>query len=93
MVRKSVSLVLEILHFSDRDVIKEIVLNRPEDDLHFDRDRIELRLLEDFHDAFAAFENALRLRVEVRTELRERCEFAELREIAFDATSDLVSSP
>src|SRR5258707_4533613 len=40
--------------------------------LHFDRQRIELRLLENFHDALAAFENRLRLRVEVRTELRER---------------------
>jgi len=41
-----------------------------------------LVLLEDFDDAFAAFEQRLRLRVKVGAELRESRKFAELRQVA-----------
>ena len=58
------------------------VLHGPENgDLNFDRHRVVLRLLEDFDDAFAAFELRLRLGVEVGTELRESRQFAELGEV------------
>src|ERR1035437_5275985 len=81
---------LEILDFVHGHIVEEAVLHRPQNRrLNFHRDRIELRLLENFHHAFAAFENRLRLCVEVGAELRERREFAVLREITFDTTSDL----
>ena len=46
-------------------------------------------LLENFHDALAALELRLRLGVEVGTELRERRQFAELRQVALDAAGHL----
>ena len=81
---------LEILDLVHRHVVHETVLHRPQNgDLHLDRDRVVLRLLEDFDDALAAFELRLRLGVEVGAELRERRQFAELRQIALDAAGDL----
>ena len=76
------SLVWKSLILSTGTSIEITILHRPQDRrLHFDRDRIVLRLLEHFDDALAAFEPRLRLRVEVGTELRERRQFAELREV------------
>src|SRR5277367_4737663 len=80
---------LEIFDFVHGHVVEEIILRRPQHRrLHFDGQRIELRLLENFHDALAAFENRLCLRVEVRTELRERRELTVLSQVTFDTTCD-----
>ena len=76
-------LALEILDLLHRHVVHEAVLHGPEHrGLHFDRDRVVLRLLENFDDALAALELRLGLGIQIRTELRERRQFAELRQIA-----------
>src|ERR1041385_23784 len=81
---------LEILDLIDRDVVHEIVLDGPEDgDLHFDQERAVLLLLEDFDDALAAFEHALRLGIEIGAELSEGRQLAELRQVSLDAAGDL----
>src|SRR5919106_1212557 len=66
------------------------IIGRRVAQLLFLRDRVVLRLLEDLDDAFAAFELRLRFGIEVRTELREGSQFAELRKVQLDATSDLL---
>ncbi len=83
VVRKSVSLAWKSLMRLHRHVVHVAVLHRPEHrHLDLDRDRVVLRLLEDLDDALAAFELRLRLRIEVGAELRERRQFAELRQVA-----------
>src|SRR4030095_6043676 len=83
-------LVLEVLDLRDRHVVHEVVLDDPENsDLEFDRKRVVLDLLKQFHDALTAIELRLRRRIEVRTELRKCREFAELGEITLDLAGDL----
>ncbi len=65
-------------------------MHGPEDDrLHFDGDRVVLRLLKDLDDALAEFELLLSFGVEIGAELCERGQFAELRQVQFDAAGDL----
>ena len=49
-----------------------------------------MRLLEHFHDAFAALELGFGGVVEVAAELRESCQLAELREIQLDGAGNLL---
>src|SRR5262249_19801633 len=58
-------------------------------DLDLYWDRVVLRLLEDFHNAFAAVDLGLSFRVEVRTKLCEGGQFAELSQLAFEFSGDL----
>src|SRR5262249_567801 len=82
---------LELLDLFHGHLIYVSVLHRPNyRHLDLDRDRVVLRLLEDFHDAFAAVDLRLRFGIEVRTELREGRELAELREIALELSGDLL---
>src|SRR5918994_7510823 len=59
-------------------------------DLLFRLQRRELRLLQEFGQARAAIEQALRGGVEVGAELREGSHFAVLRELALDRAGDLL---
>src|SRR5882757_684378 len=78
----------DVLHL---DGIEVALLEGPEDGgLHLDRERVELRLLEEFDDAGAAVELGLGLGVEVGAELREGREFAELGELALEFAADLL---
>jgi hypothetical protein len=58
---------LKVFDLFHRHVVEEIVLHRPQHrSLHFDGHRLVLCLFEQFDDAFAAFEQSLRLGVEIR---------------------------
>ena len=82
---------LELLDPLHRHVVHVPVLDRPDHGhLDLDGNRVVLRLLEDLHDALAAVDLRLRLGVEVRAELRERRQFAELREVALELPGDLL---
>jgi hypothetical protein len=59
-------------------------------DLLFDRQRRELRLLQQLGQARAAVEQALGRGVEVRAELREGRHFAILRQLQLDRAGDLL---
>jgi hypothetical protein len=58
--------------------------------LDVDGNRVVLRLLEKLHDALAAVDLRQCLRVELRTELRERRQFPELSEVAFELRGHLL---
>ena len=73
---------LEFLDSLDRHRIEIAVLHRPHNrHLFLDRDRIVLHLLEQLDDALTAIEPRFGRGVEIGTELRERRELAELREV------------
>ena len=83
-------LALEILDLVHRNVVHVTILHGPENrGLNFNRDRVVLRLLENFDDAFAALQLRLSFRIEIGAELRERREFAELREVQLNTAGDL----
>ncbi len=63
------------------------------DHLLLDRHRRELRLLQQFGQARAARQQALRRGVEIGGELRERRHLAVLREFQLDAPGDLLHRP
>ena len=83
--------VLEGAHAVDRDRI-EIAVHAGVDHagLLFHLERRELRLLQQLGQARAARQQALRRRVEVGAELRERRHLAVLRKLALDAAGDLL---
>src|SRR5215468_6142195 len=67
------------------------ILNPPKHRyLHFDRDRVVLGLLEDFHDALAAVDLRLRFGIEFRTELCECRQLPKLRELPLELPGDLL---
>ena len=79
---------------STRHVVHVAVLDGPDHrHLHFDRHRVMLRLLEELDDALAAIDLGLRRRVELRAELGERRQLAELREVALELAGDLFHRP
>ena len=78
----------EILHF---DVVEKAIDAGEEDgDLLLCGEWLELRLLEELGEALAAVELLLRDLVEVGAELRERSEFAVLREVELQGCADLL---
>ena len=73
---------LEFLHLLDRNRIEKAILHRPKNgDLFLHRKRIVLHLFKELDDALTAIEPCFGRRIEIGTELRERRELAELREI------------
>ena len=78
----------------DRQIV-QVALGAGEDDqdLLFDRQRLILALLQNFHQALAAVELLLRSLVEIGAELRERRQLAILRQVQTQAAGDLTSSP
>ena len=79
---------LDALHWH---FVHVAVLHHPEHgDLSLDRDRVVLRLVEELDDALATVDLALRGGIEVRAELRERGQLAELRQIALQPSRYLL---
>ena len=78
-------LLLKFFYPLDRNRIEKTILHRPKNGhLLLDRNRIVLHLLEEFDDALTAIEPRLGRGVEIGTELRERRQLAELREVELD---------
>ena len=72
------------------DRVEEALLHGEKNrDLELDRGRAERGLFKEFDDACTPLELSLGFSVEVRTELRESREFAELRQLALEFTADL----
>src|SRR6185369_8818606 len=61
-----------------------------DEDLSLHRERLELRLLQDFDEPRTARQHALGRGVEVGAELRERRHLAELREVEAQRAGDLL---
>src|SRR5579863_151289 len=59
-------------------------------DLLLDRDRLALTLVECAHQPLAARQRALRVGIELGSELRERLELTELREVELQTAGDLL---
>ena len=79
---------LDALH---GDVVDVAVLHHPENGhLNLDRNGVVLRLVEQLDDALAAVDLGLRRRIQVRAELREGGQFAELRQVAFEPSGHLL---
>src|SRR6516162_6224419 len=89
--QRSKQAIFERAHAIDRYSV-EVAVDAGIDgaDLLFHLQRRELRLLEEFRQPRATGEQALRGRVEVGAELRERGHLAVLRELALDAAGDLL---
>ena len=82
---------LELDDLLDRDIDEIALGGRVDDhDLFLDEQRAVLRLLQRLDHADTAVELCLRLLVEVRGELRERCELAVLREVEAQRTCYLL---
>ena len=83
--------LLELADLADRQLV-EIAVHAGEDHHHLllDRQRRELRLLEELGEAGAAVEEALGGGVEVRAELGEGGHLAVLGELALDRAGDLL---
>ena len=70
--------------------IEKSILHRPKNgNLLLDRNRIVLKLLKQLDDALTAIEPCLGCRIEIGTELRERGQLAELRQIELYFAGDL----
>ena len=90
VVRNSVSLAWYSLIALDRHAVDVAVLHHPEHgDLHFDGNRIVLRLVEELDDPLAAVDFRLRRGIQVGAELRERGQLAKLRQVALQPTGHL----
>ncbi len=82
---------LEALGVLDRDVVQVAVAGGPDrDDLAGDGDGAVLALLEDLHGAATAVDLGLRRLVELRSELGERLELAELGQVQAHRPGDLL---
>src|SRR5205823_8478518 len=83
--------ILESTHLVDRERIEIAVGAGPDHaDLLFHLQRRELRLLQEFGQARAAVQEALRRGVKIGAELRERRHFAVLRQLTLDLAGDLL---
>jgi hypothetical protein len=90
-VEEAVELLLEIAHRPGLDVIEVPVGHDPQDGcLTLHRKRAELRLLDDLGDALAAVELVTRGLVQVRRELGEGGQLAELGQIQLERAGDLL---
>src|SRR5688500_11474840 len=88
-VHEAEQVALELLHLGDGDVVDVAVRDRVDDrDLLLQGDGLVLRLLHHLGDTLAATQLRLGRLVEVRAELRERGELAELREVGLQALHD-----
>src|ERR1051326_1550661 len=82
---------LEIFDAVHGDIVHETVLDGPEHGhLDLNWNRVVLRLLENFHHAFAALDFGLGSGVQVGAELGEGGQLAELSQIQLHAASDLL---